>query len=116
MSNQRKRDEWMRDVAENQRNIVFPDTTRNLGGFWRGIDRQRLNTALGLFILLLFYIALIVGLITKVWPDGLGSFWQKLFYGYVPYLLFSLPLVLFFVLMRWRIRRATLAPRMRKSP
>jgi|SRR5215469_6744891 len=45
MSNQRKRVEWMRDVAENQRNIVFPDTTRNLGGFWRGMDRQRLNTA-----------------------------------------------------------------------
>jgi hypothetical protein len=108
MSDGRKQNEWMRDVNERQRNFVFPDTARNLGGFWRGIQTQKLNPvqSVGLLILVLFYVALFVGLVAAHWPAGPESFWEKIFYGYGPYVLLSLPLVVFFLALHWRMRRS----------
>jgi hypothetical protein len=97
----------MRDVNERQRNFVFPDTARNLGGFLRGIYEQKLNLAqwVGSLILVMFYVIVFVGLVAENWPTGRESFWQKILHGYGPYLLLSLPLLLFFLLLPWRMHR-----------
>jgi hypothetical protein len=109
MSQGNKSGDWMQKVRESQRNTVFPDTARNLGGFWGGLYRQKLNTAqaVGLLILVLFYIVFFVGLVVQNWPTGPEPFWKKIFYGYGPYLLLSLPLLLFFLLLHWRMRRTS---------
>lgn len=55
MSERHKQD-WLRDVEERQRNIVFPDTLNNEVRFWRNLQNQRTITSkLGLFVLALFY-------------------------------------------------------------
>ena len=33
--------EWMRDVIERQRNVVFPDTAKNEARFWRNLYMGR---------------------------------------------------------------------------
>ena len=38
------------------------------------------------------------------WPAGDASFWHKIFYGYGPYVLLTLPLVIFFLILRSRLR------------
>jgi hypothetical protein len=72
MGQQRKHEDWLRDLHERQRNFVFPDTVRNVGGFWRGIYEQKLNLvqSVGLIILVLFYVTLLVGSLPKVGPPG----------------------------------------------
>ena len=40
----RPRDRWMDELAERQRNIVFPDTVRNEGEFYRGLVNRPLRT------------------------------------------------------------------------
>ena len=107
MSHGRKSDDWMQKVHESQRNTVFPDTARNFGRFWGGLYRQKLNAvqSVGLLILVVFYILFFVGVVAMHWPRGPEPFWQKIFYGYGPYLLLSLPLLLFFLLLHWRMRR-----------
>ena len=37
---------------------------------------------MGLIILLLFFAALLVGLLCQVWPEGSAPWWQKLVHGY----------------------------------
>ena len=98
---------WVRELEERQRNFVFPDTARNGGNFWRGILENSLNgfQIIGLVILILFYVLLMAGLIFDTWPRGDGSVWQKLISGYSIYLLFVLPLILFFWLLRRNVRR-----------
>jgi hypothetical protein len=50
------RDEWMRDVAASQRNIVFPDTVANEARFWRNLGSRPLTAVqkVGLGLLALF--------------------------------------------------------------
>jgi hypothetical protein len=98
MSPTRDPDDFRRDINERQRSYVFPDTVRNAGGFWRGLSNQTLSRFqwFGLFLLLAFYIALIVFLFIQQWPTGPYTLWEKLLHGYGPYLLLSLPLVIFF--------------------
>jgi len=107
MTHGRKSEDWMREATESQRNTVFPDTVRNLGGFWGGLYRQKLNTtqSVGLVILIVFYVVLFASLVAEVWPRGQASAWQKILHGYGPYLLLSLPLLMFFLLLQWRMRR-----------
>ena len=112
VNHERKSDDWLRKVSESQRNTGFSDRERNFGGFWGGLYRQQLNTAqsLGLVILIVFYVVLFVGLVAQHWPPGPAPVWQKIFHGYGPYLLLSLPLLLFFLLLQWRMRRRTKWP------
>ena len=88
MPHRQSREEWMGDISERQRNIVFPDTVRNAGGFWRGIQTQRLNSFqwFGMALLLLFYITLFVLLVQEIWPSGPVPTWKKILFGYGPYL------------------------------
>jgi hypothetical protein len=107
MSQRHKHDDALCSVDEKQRNVVFPDAVRNMGGFWRGLYEQKLNFAqsIGLLILVLFYVVLFVGLVADNWPAGPEPFWQKLLYGYGPYFLLSLPLLMFFAVLYWRTGR-----------
>ena len=106
MSHEHKPDDWLRKVNESQRNTGFSDRERNFGGFWGGLYRQESNTtqSVGLLILVVFYVLLFVGLVAENWPKGTAPIWQKIFHGYGPYLLLSLPLVMFFLLLHWKMR------------
>ena len=98
---------WDHEMQARQRNLVFPDTTRNLGTFYRGIYEQKLSAGqwVGFGILLLFYIALITALGWNSWPKGDASLWRKIIDGYWIYFLFCLPLLGFFLLIRRMARR-----------
>ena len=98
--------EWLHRIQDKQRNVVFPDTARNFGGVWGGLYRQKLNAVqtAGLAIVVVFYVVLFASLVVLTWPASDASFWHKLLYGYGPHVLLSLPLVLFFLILRSRLR------------
>jgi len=93
-----KFEESMRDLEARQRNYVFPSTARNMARFWRGLYRQKLNRlqTAGFVVLIAFYVLFISLLVY--------SHWQDLRTGYWLYALLSLPLVGFFLLLRWSLR------------
>jgi hypothetical protein len=86
MSKSRKREEWLRDIEERQRNIVFPDTVNNEARFWRNIieGKQRLTVVqrVGIVIFVLS-VGTLVFLITFAWNDPLTPVfsWSKLLTG-----------------------------------
>ena len=85
----------MRDVELRQRNIVFPDTAWNEARFWRNlISRERLNAAQVIAIVLICGV-----LAAPVWDifHGMTSIKGWLFLG---------GCCGFFLLLRWRVRRA----------
>jgi hypothetical protein len=106
MAHQHQSEELTRDIEGRQRNIVFPDTARNLGGFWGGLYRQRLSVFqwIGLIVLFVFYILWGFFTFARHWPRTPVTLWEIL-NGYSIYLLFVVPLVLFFLLLRRSLRR-----------
>ena len=102
-----KRADWTRDLADRQRNVVFPDTVRNAGNFWRGLRGQRLNRpqTVGLLVLIFFYLALITGLIVANWPQGDEPLWRKVLQGFGSQLLISIPFFAFLLISHLVIRR-----------
>jgi hypothetical protein len=44
MSDHHKEEQWLRDVRDRQRNIVFPDTVDNEARFWRNLGKQPFTT------------------------------------------------------------------------
>ena len=56
MSNRHRREEWLRDIDERQRNSVFPDTARNEARFWRNLSETpwKTSTLVGMIILAAF--------------------------------------------------------------
>jgi hypothetical protein len=44
------REEWLRDVNESQRNVVFPDTVRNSSRFWRNLAAPKRRLTIGQII------------------------------------------------------------------
>lgn len=102
----RDHDEWMRDVHDRQRNIVFPDTTRNVGGFWGGLYRQTLTPfqTVGFIVLIVFYLLFAVSVVVMTWPRGEGSILRKIVGGYWLNFLLCIPLLIFFLAMRYSLR------------
>lgn len=89
MSKHGDRDEWLRDITERQRNIVFPDTAYNEGRFWRNVieGHQRLNFVqkFGIFLI---YAAVILALATSLFRDFQAGFtWQSVTAGFVQMLI-----------------------------
>ena len=50
------RDEWLEDLQNRQRNIVFPDTVQNEARFWRNLGSTpwKTPTKLGMVVLAVF--------------------------------------------------------------
>ncbi len=65
----RRHEEWLRDVTDRQRNIVFPDTAANEARFWRNLfnGKRTLNGVqfAGVVVLAVAVLALVVGISTE---------------------------------------------------
>jgi hypothetical protein len=109
------------DVSARQRNVVFPDTVQNEGRLWRNLasGKQRFTIVQAIGIALIFLM-----LVAIFWSDAadrfrfatsgstfdrlVGTFgWWGIIFG-----LFGV----FFLLLRWRVRRALLSERRRDRP
>jgi hypothetical protein len=45
MANRHKRDQWLQELEERQRNVVFPDTLQNETQGWRNLSKRPLTTS-----------------------------------------------------------------------
>jgi len=61
MNREHKRDRWLEDVNNRQRNVVFPDTVQNEARFWRNLQDSpwKTSTAVGMVILAIFVATLL---------------------------------------------------------
>jgi hypothetical protein len=60
MAKQDHQERWLRDIAERQQNITFPDAAQNEAHFWRTlIHGKRRLTALQIVVITLFALAAI---------------------------------------------------------
>jgi hypothetical protein len=107
----RRREEWLRDIEERQRNIVFPDTVQNEGRFWRNLTTrtQRLTKA-QIFGIALFYI-LLLGMVSneavrRFRFAGSGSVFDRLIAAFGGWAILFLLFGALFLVLRWRVRRA----------
>jgi hypothetical protein len=107
----RGREEWLRDVTDRQRNIVFPDTAANEARFWRNLFNgtrtlSRLQVA-GVLVLAVAVLALVVE--TFIEPNS-GSLWGNILIALVRWVLaFALLggfLIAFRFAREWDRRRA----------
>ncbi len=107
----RSRKEWLKDVNERQRNLVFPDTLRNEMRFWRnlGSGAGRLTKAQAIGVALLFAapLGVIVSEAARRYRyAGPGSVFDRLAGAFGYSVLFLLFLGAVFLLIGWRARRA----------
>ena len=68
-------DEWLQDINERQRNLVFPDTLQNETRFWRNIGDQpwTTTTKLGVGLMAVLFGGFAAAIIAA-WIQG-GVFW-----------------------------------------
>jgi hypothetical protein len=98
--------EWLRDVAERQRNVVFPDTATNEARFWRNIISGKSH----LTIVQTIGIALVwLALAFPLW--ALLKWMTSSMYAWLLLTLFAAA----FLLLRWRTHRALSNIRVGKS-
>ncbi len=59
MTQRRRRDEWLQDLQDRQRNVVFPATVQNEARFWRNLQNSpwKTSTKFGVAILAIFVAA-----------------------------------------------------------
>jgi phosphotransferase system glucose/maltose/N-acetylglucosamine-specific IIC component len=97
---------WLDEVKARQRNTLFADTLRNRIGFWQGLYHQKLNTTqrAGFAVLVVFYVTVLIATFYMTWPDGQGSFLEKIYYGYRLQVLICLPV---FLILAFLLRRMT---------
>jgi hypothetical protein len=102
-----KRDDWTQDIYARQHNVLLHDQIRNAPRFWGGLRYQKLNLMqwIGLLAVALIYIGVFVLVASESWPSGTAPVWQKILYGYGPYVLLSLPLVFVLLVIDRRFRR-----------
>jgi hypothetical protein len=71
MARRVKRDEWLQDIEDRQRNVVFPNTAANEARFWRNLidGKQRLTVTqkIGLAIISLTVATLVA---TSIFEAG----------------------------------------------
>jgi hypothetical protein len=110
MSGRRKREEWLQDITQRQRNVVFPDTVNNEARFWRNImeGTQRLTAVqrvgIGLFAL---SVVALVFMITFVWNGAKTPVfsWTKLVSGIFEWVFAFMFLGIFLLIFRLSQRR-----------
>jgi hypothetical protein len=113
-------EEWMKDVRETQQNIVFPGTLRNEASGWRGlITSKRPLTAVQVVGIGLMYLGMGVvfwGLISDKLRRSKGSpFIERLVGGFGDWIVLFVIFAAFFLLLRWRVRRALITDKRRES-
>lgn len=57
LGHRRQHEEFLRDVDDRQRNIIFPDTVQNEARFWRNLGSPAFNTPakIGFALIVLFF-------------------------------------------------------------
>jgi len=115
------REEWQEDVSARQRNIVFPDTVQNEGRLWHNLTsgKKKLTIVQCIGIALMF---LTLGGI--FWSDAVrkfrfaasGSTFDRLVPVLADWGLILLLFVVFFLVLRWRVRRALLSTKHPNRP
>jgi hypothetical protein len=70
MTTHRNQDRWLKDIAERQRNIVFPDTMRNSSRFWQNLGPPSATSWIGLLILGVFYFTLLAAFLCIIFRSG----------------------------------------------
>jgi hypothetical protein len=69
---------WLTDVRDRQRNLVFPDTARNEGLFWRNVGKLpwKRSTKAGMGLLALSFYAFLGAILISAFNEGTG--WRLL--------------------------------------
>lgn len=114
------REEWMKDMREGQRNVVFPDALRNEASGWRRLmtGKQPLTTVhtIGIGLLSLGMGVVFWGLISEKLRHSAGnSFIDRVFGGFGDWIVLFAMFGVFFLLLRWRVRRALHANKRQSS-
>jgi hypothetical protein len=79
-----RRDRWLGDVRQRQRNVVFPDTAANESRFWRNIisgkEKLSLSQIVGITLMYLAVSAVAYGVIsTQMRVSGIqGTLWERI--------------------------------------
>jgi hypothetical protein len=72
MGNRRDRAQWMQDIDNRQRNVVFPDTVQNEARFWRNLGNTpwKTSTKIGISLIAVFIGAWITFLAATALREG----------------------------------------------
>jgi hypothetical protein len=75
MGNRPSRAQWMRDLENRQRNVVFPDTVQNEARFWRnlGSTSWKTSTKIGLSLLAVIVGGRLAFLAVEILREGFRS-------------------------------------------
>jgi hypothetical protein len=110
----KRQEEWQQDISARQRNTVFPDTVQNEGRFWRNLASGKQNlTIVQVIGIALFFLTVAV----IFWSDAVekfrfaasGSTFDRLVPVFLNWAIILVLFVVFFLLLRWRVRRALLS-------
>jgi hypothetical protein len=110
----KSREEWEQDVNARQRSIVFPDSVQNEARLWRNLwsGRKKLTLVQGIGLAMLFLLC--AGIL---WSDAYtrfryassGSIFERLIAAFGWWAIIFGLFGVFFLLLRWRVRRALLS-------
>ena len=111
-------EEGMNDVHESQRNVVFPDTLRNEVSGWRRLmtSGRPLTIVQKIGIALLYLVMAVVVWVPisdKLHRSAGSPFVDRVLAGFGTWIGLLAILGMFFLLLRWRVRRALLADKHR---
>ncbi len=117
----RGREEWVQDINARQRNTVFPDTVQNEGRLWRNLasGKQKLTIVQIIAIALMF-----LPLAAIFWSDAArkfrfaasGSTFERIVPVFADWAIMLVVFVIFFLIFRWRVRRALLSAKHQDRP
>ena len=114
MSDHHKKDDWLRDIKERQRNVVFPDTAQNEARFWRNLyeGKQRLSNLQKAGVTVMFAAALLLGVVVTLsaFESSRGvhySWYHSLFVGGIDWVIAFVLLGCFLLLLRWKEGKRT---------
>jgi len=117
----RGREEWLQDINARQRNTVFPDTVQNEGRLWRNLasGKQKLTIVqiVGIALMFLTLVAIFwMHAAEKFRYAASGSTFDRLVPVFADWAIILVVFVVFFLVLRWRVRRALLPAKHQDRP